>query len=171
MCFLSGDLGGKIPAATDFAYEELILEDGSIQKNYLPIKHIIREMVHHYGNEPFHNIIIKDVDDMGLEQLDYIGDSDIYIFRTEDGEYTNMLFDGNVIRYEKATNLPIKINDKSQIIYYSLSSNADNHKATWVKAEPEIRSQAFQVVRCSPGEASGYRMIDLIWPEKEGLIA
>ena len=30
MCFLSGDLGGKIPAATDFAYEELILEDGCI---------------------------------------------------------------------------------------------------------------------------------------------
>lgn len=171
MCFLSGDLGGKIPAATDFAYEELILEDGSIQKNYLPIKHIIREMVHYYGNEPFHNIIIKDVDDMGLEQLDYLGENSIYIFRTEDGDYTNMLFDGNVTRYEKATNLPIKINDTSKMIYYSLAANADNTRATWVKADQQVLSQAFQVVKCQPGEASGYRMIDLIWPEKDGLIA
>jgi hypothetical protein len=30
------------------------------------IKDIIMEMVHTYGGEPFHNIIINDLDEMGL---------------------------------------------------------------------------------------------------------
>ena len=171
MCMLSGEVGGTIPAATDFAYEEEILEDGSIQKHYNSIKYIIREMIHYYGNEPFHNIVLKDVEEMGLEQLDYIGEDDIFIFRTEDGEYTNVLFDGNVTRYEKGTNQPIQVNDKNKMIYYSLAPNADNSRATWVKSDQLPLSQAYQVVKCASGEVSGYRMIDLIWPEKEGLIA
>lgn len=171
MCLLSGAVGGKIPAATDFATETIILADGTEQTNHIPIKYIIREMIHHYGNEPFHNIVIKDVDDMGLEQLDYVGENSIYIFRSEDGQYSNMSFDGNIIRYERDTNIPIKISDTSKIIYYSLAANADNTYATWVKAEPNSISEAFQIVKCLPGEASGYRMIDLIWPEKDGLIA
>jgi len=36
----------------------------------LTIEEIIREMIHKYGNEPFHNIILKDLND-GLELLEY----------------------------------------------------------------------------------------------------
>lgn len=171
MCLLNGELGGMIPAATDFSYEEVIEEDGSITKDYKTIKYIIREMVHHYGNEPFHNIIIKDVDDTALEQLDYLGESDIYILRSRQGEYNNIIFDGEEIRYT-LEGRELKINDNKNIIYYSMAPNADNESATWLKnSYNDPLENSYQVVRCSPGEAAGYRTIDLTWPEKEGLIA
>lgn len=171
LCLLSGDIGGVIPVATDFAAEEIVLEDGSIQKNFLPIKHIIKEMIHYYGNEPFHNIILKDVDDIGLEQLDYIGEDNIYFFRTIDGRYVNMTFDKTTTRYNLLTDPPsiVEIGDED-IIYYSLSPNADNSEATKVTDDLN-NGEIYQIVRCSPGEASGYRTIDLVWPQEDGLIA
>ena len=46
----------------------------------LTLKHIIREAVHTYANEPYHNIIINDLDDYGLELLEYRGDKPLYFF-------------------------------------------------------------------------------------------
>ena len=51
----------------------------SIKK--IPIEKIIRESVHTYAHEPYHNIIINDLDKYGLEQLSYKGDTTMYAFR------------------------------------------------------------------------------------------
>lgn len=42
-----------------------------IDKTNLPIKTIVREAVHTYGGEPYHNIIINDIDDYGLSLMEY----------------------------------------------------------------------------------------------------
>jgi hypothetical protein len=55
----------------------------------LPIYSIIKEAVHTYGKEPYHNIIINDLDKKGLELLEYRGDelTPIYLLRNSDGEF------------------------------------------------------------------------------------
>jgi hypothetical protein len=95
---------------------------------------MIREMIHSFGNEPIHNIIIRDLAESGLELLSYNGYGDIFIFRDINGEYTNILFDGDVIRYTRETGKPIKVNE---LTYYQLAPNADNRLATWIKNNPD----------------------------------
>lgn len=47
----------------------------------IPLYTIIREAVHAWANEPYHNIIINDLNTYGLEQLQYKGDKTLYALR------------------------------------------------------------------------------------------
>lgn len=168
MCLLNGTLGGHIPMGMDFGIEEEKDADGYINRVKKSIHYSIRALIHFFGNEPLHNIIIRDLADSGLELQEYKGQGDIYILRDAQGEYTNILFDGDVIRYTK-NGTPIKLNSPN-MIYYQLSANADNHLATWVKNQADDNQNlSYQVVRCSRGEAAGYRRCELVWPEADGL--
>ena len=75
MCLLNGSIGGNLNAETRFDIEEIVNEEGDVIEYKRPIKYIIKEMVHHYAQELFSNIIINDLDDYALEQLDYRGDN------------------------------------------------------------------------------------------------
>ena len=49
-------------------------------------------MLHTYALEPYHNIIINDLDDIGLELLEYRGDEHMYLLYDIDvNEYTSIL--------------------------------------------------------------------------------
>jgi hypothetical protein len=50
----------------------------------LTIETIIREAVHTYGKEPYHNIIINDLSGYGLELLEYRGDEPLYLLYNEE---------------------------------------------------------------------------------------
>lgn len=73
MCLLNGELSGSLFAAVDFGKEEYYSQ-GVTTISYIPIKTIIREAVHSYANEKWENIIINDLEDYGLELLEYNGD-------------------------------------------------------------------------------------------------
>ena len=96
MCLLNGDVGGFIPSSVDFGVENFYdLENGITTEVKIPIKKIIREMLHTYASEAYHNIIINDLDDKGLELLEYRGSTPMFLL-TRDGEtYTAMRFDEN----------------------------------------------------------------------------
>ena len=80
MCLLNGDLGGNLPATIDFGTEEYVdLESKATTYIKVPIKKIIREALHTYALEPYHNIIINDLDEAGLELLEYRGDDPLYL--------------------------------------------------------------------------------------------
>ena len=82
MCLLNGDVGGTLWASHDFSQLYITQDDGNIIKKYIPIKDIIREAIHTYALEPYSNIIIKDLDQCGVELLEYIGtNATMYIFR------------------------------------------------------------------------------------------
>ena len=169
MCLLNGTIGGNIPMKVNFGIEKYTDEEGYEHSEQRSIHYMIREMIHSFGNEPLHNIVIRDLAESGLELLSYNGHGDIYIFRDVNGEYTNILFDGDVIRYTRDGALPIKVNE---LTYYSLAPNADNRLATWIKNNPEDDpNYAYQVVKCSYGESAGYRVCELVWPDAEGLVA
>ena len=82
----------------------------SFKKIRLSIGHIIREMIHHYGNEPFHNILIKDVDNQGLELLKY-NEGDFYTIIDKTGTYINLLFNEDLTKYKADTGIQIALKD------------------------------------------------------------
>ena len=84
MCLLNGENGGTLPFEVDFGQYEEIDTDGNIRLIQNPLKDIIREAVHHYGSEAFHNIIINDLDDRGVELQEYRYDTPLYLFRQKD---------------------------------------------------------------------------------------
>ena len=102
MAILNGTCGGTLQSSVDFGREEL--EDGSYRK--VPIETIIREAVHEYAHEPYHNIIINNVDEFGHNLIQYRGDKDIYLItQGEDKEnffnekINTLCFDG-LVKYK-----------------------------------------------------------------------
>ena len=95
MCLLNGEVGGSIPMSVDFGIKEIVDGENTTYEK-IPIKTIIREMLHAYALEPYHNIIINDLDDKGLELLEYRGEDPLYLaYDVELGEYTQMYFTGD----------------------------------------------------------------------------
>lgn len=103
MCLLNGDLGGQLPASIDFGIEEYYDKDSNITTyTPIPIKNIIKEMLHAYALEPYHNIIINDLDESAVELLDYKGDVPLYLLKDiQADQYTNFTLDGTVKVYFK----------------------------------------------------------------------
>jgi hypothetical protein len=57
-------------------------------------------MVHQFAGEPIHNIIINDLEDYGLELLEYRYDKPLYLYRPIDNLcYRNILIDGKKTCY------------------------------------------------------------------------
>mgnify|MGYP003514095287 CR=1 FL=1 len=78
MVLLNGEVGGIVPSSWDFAKIDETKPDGSIEQTQYPIKDIILQGVHEYAQEPWENIIVNDLDDYGIELLEYEGDSPFY---------------------------------------------------------------------------------------------
>jgi hypothetical protein len=87
MCLLNGDVGGNLTALS-YAFDIVEEENGynSYYKKKLPLHYIIREAVHTFANEPYHNIIINDLDEWGLELLTYRGEEPMYFVYSLDKE-------------------------------------------------------------------------------------
>ena len=97
MCRLNGDLGGTINSTVDFGTIEEEDTNGNWVIRKIPIKDIIRNMVHQYGGEPLHNIIINDVPDEGYELLEYRYDVPMYLYKTKgQNTYANVTLDGTI---------------------------------------------------------------------------
>lgn len=180
MCLLNGDCGGTITESRDFGKEYFEHEDGSRTEYYPTIRTIVRNAVHQYGNEPFHNIIINDVDDVALQTIDFAGKDYIYLLRyangPDEGTFGNILFDGDVVRYLHPSNgggaiTLSKLEETPGCYYYNLAPNADNRHATRVRNTTSLGdTQYYYVARCGAGEAVGYQTTDLTWFGEDGLV-
>ena len=100
MCLLNGDLGGTLNSSVDFGSIEIENDDNTTSIIKYPVKDIIREAVHQHGGEFFHNIIINDIDDLGVELLEYRYDDPMFLFRditTSEAvdQYYNMTLKGD----------------------------------------------------------------------------
>lgn len=94
MCLLNGEFGGHFPHETELGVETYHdLETDTRTDIDIPVKNIIQEMVRNYGDELPHNIIINDIEDAGLELLEYRGNTPIYMFREINSDtFTNITF-------------------------------------------------------------------------------
>ncbi len=86
MCLLNGDVGGTIPASTQFDEYETIDENGEWILTKPTIIQIIRELVNHFGGEQLGKIIISDLDSRIKKVMKWIGDTPIYLINN-DGNY------------------------------------------------------------------------------------
>ena len=147
MCLLNGEISGSIHAnSTRF---DIIEEEDGTEKKLL-IKDIIKEMVHEHACEPLHNIIINDLEDYGLELLEYRGSSPLYLtFSTgENSLPNNILFNVN--------------NLASDFKFKNLTTNNglfDN------KGEGGLSDYNGNYLgKVEFGDAAGYRLTDLTYP-------
>jgi hypothetical protein len=95
MCLLNGEVGGSLESSVDFGTIEEEDKNGNWVIRKVPIIDIIRNAVHTYGGEPYHNIIINDIENFGLELLEYRLKTPLYLYR-EFGNpiYINPVFGG-----------------------------------------------------------------------------
>jgi hypothetical protein len=95
MCLLNGEVGGTLESSIDFGTIEEEDQDGIWRIRKIPIPEIIRNAVHVYGGEPYHNIIINDLDTYGLELLEYRHKEPMYLYRNVNSQYyTNATLEG-----------------------------------------------------------------------------
>lgn len=117
----------------------------------IPIITILREGVHTYAGEPYHNIIINDLDDAGLEQLEYRGDIPLYIWRNV-----------NTNNFEQITFDEPKDENGNSIITFDNLVAPFNTEAQQISKED--KPDWYTVAKLEYGEAAGYRLTELVYP-------
>ena len=154
MCLINGELGGSLTSSTDFGKieEEKVLETGEImvETNRLKIKDIIINMMHVFANEPYQNIILNDMDDNGLELLEWRGDTNMYMtIDKTTGEMAQ-----TYLSFQKDWG------SEDKFVFYSLSSLLSNQD----KNISSVENDKYYVARVQYGDTAGYRVTDLTYP-------
>ena len=161
MCLLNGEVGGQLFAAHEFSTIYTEQKDGTITKTKIPISTIVREAVHTYGQEPYFNIIINDLESCGVELIDYIGDdAKMYIFElkaqdTMDPYTQQITFEGSYIADLWDAEIEAH-NGLKQDIYMTIGDS-------------ETGYYEYHLLKCidpneDPDTTAGYRATDLIYP-------
>lgn len=170
MCLLNGEISGSLTVPVDFGKLEERDKEGNLTIKDIPVKDIIMEGVHEYAKEPWHNIIINDLDTLGLELLEYKGSKPLYMFIDEDlKEVVNMTLDS-----EKK----VQVIDSTDIItigsfgenYNQLADEYAGNKNSYYKvylvdSEGKANtSKTYSVAKIEYGQTAGYRLTDIIYP-------
>ena len=183
MCLLNGDIGGSLNASVQFDSWEQEMADGSWKVEKYPIKDIIRDVVHQYGGEPLSNIIINDLDDKGLELLEYRYDQPMFLIRkANETFYENATLDPNTsfdycVQPDGTEVIDPKIGAKDEktgewLYSYDLlveSLIADSHPTIFTRYDPQDTEEPVKnycVAKIEYGETAGYRLTDMIYPDE-----
>ena len=161
MCLLNGDIAGAIPHSTDFGVEEYYDKvTNEVTYNKILLKDIIRNAVQVFGGELSQNIIINDLDDAGLELLEYRNENEpLYLYRrVEDGSINQVTLDGNTKVLQKSTREEIEI---SKVPIYATSSNLMSDTAPTVILWGENNDEDYHIMKFEYGDLAGYRLTDL----------
>lgn len=157
MCLLNGEVGGSIPMSVDFGVEEIVDGENTTYEK-IPIKTIIREMLHTYVLEPYHNIVINDLDDKGLELLEYRGEDPLYLaYNTELGEYTRMDFDGKTECYLDGEKITLEEIPEYNYRIDDLTTNIAS-KVTFEGSQIK-----YTISKVEYGQTAGYRLTELTY--------
>ena len=171
MCLLNGELGGTLPSSVDFGtIEQSIGNDGDGEELYAKINYhirdIIREAVHTYGNEPFHNILINDIDEYGLELQEYQFDKPMYVWRPiGDSVYQQATLYGEETEVEWY-NQTYKMSELEALgfVFDPLVSAFD--ETNFVGDTVLIGGQECHIAKIDYGETAGYKEIPLVYPDE-----
>ena len=165
MCLLNGDVGGNIESTVDFGTEETVNAQGYRVIRKIPIADIIRNMVHHYGGEPYYNIIINDLDDYGYELLEYKYDTDLYLYRDVESDtpyYHNILLGDKSCKIEGRKDIS-KLSDlKPTDLDMLVDSLTGNPNPAEVIIGEETNKKWY-VAKVQFGQTAGYRQTDLTY--------
>lgn len=178
MCLLNGEVSGSINASTDFGTieEYKTLDSGEIvsEINHIPIVEIIKNAVHVYAGEPMSNIVINDIDNYGLELLEYRGDENkpMYMLRhAETQTVDNMTFNANQKykwKYKNENNDDVEeeitLGTLREDLYFNLIENIDNNQNAAQVFTLTDNLGPYNVIKLDYGDTVGYRKTDLTYP-------
>lgn len=152
--FIENDFNDQI---TVYGLKDLYEIDYQYSIKQIPLEKIIREAVHAYAKEPYHNIIINDLSKYALEQLSYKGDETLYALREVNTKHFSQIF------FEH--NLPEGI----QNIIKSDDFNFDTLVIEFTGDSPEetsiitINNKDYTVAKIEYGDDVGYRITELTY--------
>ena len=132
-----------------------------LEQTELSLKDIIRESVHTYGKEPYHNIIINDLDDYGLELLEYRGDVAMYALYDEDeGIYSNMAWENQI------KDIKVKLvssSEEKSILECKMNTGIDKFNEERDIFTMNDKEKKYSLTKIEFGQTVGYRHTDLIY--------
>ena len=186
MCLLNGDVGGNLTALSyDFGTVQVINKSGYTYTEQIPIKKIIQKAVHEYAKEPFHNIILNDLDDCGLELIEYRGEEPLYfVYNPNTQEVTNMVLNNQQVYYTKEYGeLPIadieELNNKDiaedktpRFVFKTLTDDIDLTVETipteffGLADDQGNRQGPYNLIKITQGMTCGYRTCELVYAGK-----
>lgn len=166
MCLLNGDVGGTLDASIDFGTIEEEDKNGIWTIRKLPIREIIRNIVHTYGGEPYHNIVINDLEMTGLELLEYRYDTPMYLYRKPDVMvYTNILLENEKTQVFTSNNeeeaAKTLVSLTGEYLDPLLNSKGENHPIVYI--DGRANANKWVLSRISYGDTAGYRLTDLTY--------
>ena len=179
MGLLDGTIGGSLTALSyDFGREDYTDENGVSHRRKLPIRDIVTELIHEYAHEPWENIIVQDLDDFGVELLQYRGTSTnpLYLFfNINSQEVEQMTLDGSFTVYKgrqiscaisNIENIVFELNDKGEEIkgkYYNLNELYTVSNPTAFKLNRNDEEENYYIIKITTGQICGYRMTDITY--------
>lgn len=169
MCLLNGEVGGALESSIDFGTIEEETEDGTWKIIKIPIDEIIRNAVHTYAGEPYHNIIISGLDDYGLELLEYRYDVPMYLYRRKESPiFDNMLLNGNkqcqVDRGDGVISEPCTLDSLlSTDLDMLVDTLTGSSTPSIIYFDGDINTP-YHVAKIEYGQTAGYRLTDLVYP-------
>ena len=130
-------------------------KDTLLKQEQLKLKDIIKEAVHFYGKESYGNIVINDLDDYGLELLEYRGDTPLYLFYNEDEAiYDQMTVDQDFSLGDYTT---------STIPYYNTAVDKLNEDRTKFYLTVGEEEKLYSLTKVEYGQTAGYRITELTY--------
>lgn len=168
MCRLNGDNGGLFTGLTT-ALDTRITNTGIEEK--IPLQDLIVKLVTTYGNEELYNVIIYDLqDELGLELLEYRGDSPMYLFENvttqEIKTYTTSPNEQCYLNNQLTT-----VNDE-RIVYKTLTAALEQSNNFTIITQQQYdnnvvdeNKEKFYLIKVNYGESAGYRLVN-----EQGLI-
>ena len=175
MCLVNGDLGGALTASIDFGVEEYYdVKTNTTTFTKIPIEKIIRESLHTYVLEPYHNIIINDLDETAIELLEYRGDTPLYLLcEIETSEFRNFTDNGYMAvgfyideNTEPISYFPLQELEEHGGIYDSrveLAPEAQTKEASVIVFQNDEQKIPYTVAKLEYGQTAGYRKTDLVY--------
>lgn len=170
MCLLNGEMSGVLQATTDFGTIEEEDSEGNWQIRKLPLKDIIRNMVHQYGGEPFHNIIVQDLDTYGLELMEYRYNVPMYLYGAKK-EYSDIIEYENM--FTEDLDLEFYIDCDKKITLKEINERADEFLVPMIN-ELNISTNIspvgfdnnnikYYLTKIESGQTCGYQVTELVY--------
>ena len=178
MCLINGDVSGAIYASVDFGMrEEVDTTTGTKTIVDIEIPDIIMEAVHEYAQEPWHNIIIKDIPKYGLNLLEYTGEDPMYVLKRAigDDESQQIIINQDYPVILASNDQETVISDSENIHYLSINALTDSIGPgyTQIKLTNLLDAPTYYVIRVMSGQTAGFGATKLTFPRngnESGLI-
>ena len=182
MCLLNGDVGGNFNAETQLDSEYHQQEDGTWVNEKKPIAYIIREMIHHYAQESYHNIIIKDIDNLSLKVLNNKTNTSFYLLKSIKTQefvneiyYINSSIENKIDKYYYFNYPTLEVDFNNIIKEFRFDSPVDednnsllsfDEKDTpWTIYDKNTNEQ-YTIIKVEPGEDLGYQLTETYYPDE-----